>query len=431
VAADWKSGYVGDVAYTLGFYRELAPPFLNYTCHASGVEGLPTGRRLLYAELGCGRGYGTSLLAAANPDIDFVGIDFNPSHIAEARALAKQADLPNVKFLEASFAEVAKSSGSSAPQYDVMAMHGVYSWIEPQVREDLHQLIRNALAPGGLLFVSYNVLPGWAPMVPVQRLLMEVASRSAGDSIAQIRRGLQVLKTLTEKPNAFIGQNQAIKARIALMEKQDIRYLAHEFLNSGWRPLFVTEAMEMLASVKLTYVGSASLAENHAEIAAPKEMRELIEQASDRGMRELLMDYAVNKQFRRDIYIKGPQKLSPPEQRKHFSKTLFALLHMDKNVPEKLRIPIGEIAPRKEVAHAIIERLRTAPATGEELVSLAIKADATEANIWTLLQLQVNAGLIAPANPKYALADREPARRLNNAVLEIARTSDTHRYLAP
>jgi predicted O-methyltransferase YrrM len=424
------SGYVGDVAHTLGFYRELAPPHLNYACHISGVEGLPAGRRLRYAELGCGRGYGTSLLAAANPDIDFVGIDFNPSHIAEARALAKRADLPNVTFLESSFADAAQASGPSVPQYDVMAMHGVYSWIQPQVREDLHQLFRSALAPGGLLYVSYNALPGWAPMVPVQRLLMEVASRSTGDSIAQIKRGLTVLKALTEKPNAFIGQNPALKARIAAMEKQDIRYLAHEFLNSGWRPLFVTEAMEMLAGAKLTYVGSASLPENHPDVAVPKEMRELVEQASDRAMRELLMDYAANKQFRRDIYIKGPQKLSPTEHRKRIAETRFALLHMDKDIPEKLRVPIGELAPKKEIARAVIDRLRLGPAAGTDLAAVATKAGATEANVWTLLQLQVNAGLIAPASAGHALADRAPARRMNNAVLELALGGDTHRYLA-
>src|SRR5262249_53676291 len=84
----WMSGYTSDVAYTLGFYKELAPSFLNYVCVINGVEGIPVGDPLRYCELGCGRGYGTTLLAAANPDIEFVGIDFNPLHINEARAFA-------------------------------------------------------------------------------------------------------------------------------------------------------------------------------------------------------------------------------------------------------------------------------------------------------------------------------------------------------
>src|SRR5262245_20624040 len=100
MAASWMSGYVGDVAYTLGFYRELSPTYLNLVCVLNGHNGPRLTQPLRYCELGCGRGYGTALLAAANPTIEFVGIDFNPSHIAEARGLASQAGITNVTFFE-------------------------------------------------------------------------------------------------------------------------------------------------------------------------------------------------------------------------------------------------------------------------------------------------------------------------------------------
>ncbi len=86
--ATWQAGYVGDVNYTLGFYRELSPTYLSLACVMSGVEGPDVTKPMRYCELGCGRGFGTVLLAAANPNIEFVGVDFNPSHIAEARSLA-------------------------------------------------------------------------------------------------------------------------------------------------------------------------------------------------------------------------------------------------------------------------------------------------------------------------------------------------------
>src|SRR5690554_3935168 len=97
----WTAGYISDVAYTLGFYREMAPPFLDYVCALNGYTG-PRRTPMRYCELGCGRGYGTALLAAANPDSSFVGIDFNPAHIREARSLAERAGLANVTFLESS-----------------------------------------------------------------------------------------------------------------------------------------------------------------------------------------------------------------------------------------------------------------------------------------------------------------------------------------
>jgi tRNA G46 methylase TrmB len=41
-----------------------------------------------YCELGCGYGLTTLILAASNPQMSFVGADFNPTHIAAAASLA-------------------------------------------------------------------------------------------------------------------------------------------------------------------------------------------------------------------------------------------------------------------------------------------------------------------------------------------------------
>ena len=126
----WSAGYVSDVAYTLGFHAEMAPAHIDYALTLNGIAG-PGQGAVSYCELGCGRGFGTALLAAANPDSRFVGVDFNPAHIQEARALADRAELTNVRFVEASFAEAAR--GETEP-FDIVALHGVYSWVSAAVR---------------------------------------------------------------------------------------------------------------------------------------------------------------------------------------------------------------------------------------------------------------------------------------------------------
>src|SRR5262249_30823457 len=171
----WTEGYMSDVSYTLGFYRELAPGFLRFACHVSGVEGPQLRPGLRYCELGCGRGYGTLLLAAANPRIEFVAIDFNPAHIAEAQALARRADVSNVTFHEMSFVDAARSTDPALASFDVVALHGIYTWVDRKVRDHIHDFVRAKLVPGGTAFVSYNALPGWAPMMPVQRIFQETA----------------------------------------------------------------------------------------------------------------------------------------------------------------------------------------------------------------------------------------------------------------
>ena len=84
---DWTKGYVADIGYTAGFFRQTTPGHLAF---AALTIGRSPGRALKpqrVLELGFGQGFGLALLAAANPDITFEGCDFNPDHVAHARRL--------------------------------------------------------------------------------------------------------------------------------------------------------------------------------------------------------------------------------------------------------------------------------------------------------------------------------------------------------
>lgn len=427
---NWTSGYVSDVAHTLGFYRELAPAFLNYVCISNGVEGLPEGRTLRYCELGCGRGYGTTLLAAANPDIDFVGIDFNPRHIGEARDLAARAGVGNVVFLESTFGEAARSSDPALAGFDIVAMHAVYSWIAPQVREDIHEFFRARLVPGGLAYVSYNCMPGWAAAAPVQHLLKQYADRATGNSAVRIAGGRAALKALVDKSAAYFVQNPAVKLQTEAIQTLDSSIIAYEFLNEHWHPLYVTEALASLAEAKLNYVGSADVAENRLMLCVPRDLIGLVQQVPDLALRELLKDFAVNKQFRRDVYVKGPQRMAAPEMRRRFELLAFALTGNPRKLPEKWRVPSGEATVKGEALDAVVGRLQQGPATGAELLELGVKKQGTQNDVPAMLEIMMHNEFVSPCRPDFASVDRTASQRLNETVLELALAGDTHHYLA-
>ena len=50
----WTSGYVADVNYTYGYYRELNPALLRLACLNAGIVPPPAGP-LNYLELGYGQ----------------------------------------------------------------------------------------------------------------------------------------------------------------------------------------------------------------------------------------------------------------------------------------------------------------------------------------------------------------------------------------
>jgi SAM-dependent methyltransferase len=430
MSLSWSSGYSTDVAYILGYYRELAPSFLDYVCRINSVTGVDWSRSNRYCELGCGRGFGTTLLAAANPDMTFVGIDFNPTHIAEARAFAKDLRLPNLTFREMSFGEAAKSADPDLGEFDVVGMHGVYSWVTPSVREDIHEFVRRKLVPAGVFFVSYNTMPGWAPVGPIQHLLQEVAHRSAGDSLTLFGKGYELLQTLVEKSSAFVVQNPTLKERVLRMEKQDKRYLAHEFLNVGWQPLYITDTMAMLSEAKLAYVGSANICENRLELAIPKEMQSLVAAAPDLAMRELLKDYVVNKYFRRDVYAKGPLHVSGRKQREQLDTIAFARTDMGVEVPDTLGIPAGQATPKRDIMTATLDRLSEGAATAAELIEANKNTGASPTDIFMLLEILVHRGVVNPVRPDHASVDQVPSHRLNKSIMSLTSAGDTHRYLA-
>ncbi len=427
-APAWTSGYVSDVAYTLGFYREMAPPMLNYALALGGIAG-PSGS-LRYCELGCGRGYGTALLAAANPASSFVGIDFNPEHIREARDFGERAGLTNVQFVEASFGEAGQSTDPALGAFDVVALHGVYSWVSPAVREEIVAFLRSKLAPGGVVYVSYNTYPGWATTGPVQHLLKALADRGSGNSMQRATAARAPLKSLAESPNGYFALNATAKRRVEQMETQDAAYLAHEFLNDTWQPLYVDQVIQSLSEAKLTYAGSASVAENSMMLAIPANHAQLIQSAPDLPLRELLKDFAVNRQFRRDLYVRGAQRLGGKEAQARLDAIEFALVG-DTVTPEAgWPVPTGTARLRQEGVDAILGRLRDGPATHLELQNAATAAGVSAGDVTSMMMVLVHNNVVVPCSADAATADRGPAQRLNEVVLDITTTADTHRYLA-
>src|SRR5690349_20735264 len=125
----WADGYVVDIDYTDGYYRELAPATLRFVSLLAGVQAADTAGDFDYCELGCGNGRSVVLHAAAEPGGRFFGIDFNPTHIHNARNLARDAGTGNATFLEKSFAELL---ASDLPEMDFITMHGVHSWVNAE-----------------------------------------------------------------------------------------------------------------------------------------------------------------------------------------------------------------------------------------------------------------------------------------------------------
>lgn len=101
------------------------------------VEKLERGARV--ADVGCGYGSSTVIMARAFPNSEFVGIDFHEASIEEARLHA--AGLPNVRF------EVARAQDFDGKDFDLITLFDALHDMGDPVGAARH--IAAALAPGG------------------------------------------------------------------------------------------------------------------------------------------------------------------------------------------------------------------------------------------------------------------------------------------
>ncbi len=84
---DWTAGYITDIDYTHGYYRETSPCMIDFALLLRSYEP-PSRTQMRYLELGFGQGLSENIHAAAVPGA-FFGTDFNPAHAANAKAMAR------------------------------------------------------------------------------------------------------------------------------------------------------------------------------------------------------------------------------------------------------------------------------------------------------------------------------------------------------
>jgi len=305
------AGYVTDVAYVPGFYPQMAPVALRHVAALNGIVPPSTRDGFRYLELGCGLGRSFTTLAAANPQGEFIGVDVNPDHTAVAARDIAAGGLGNAQVITADFASLPADLG----EFDFIALHGVFSWVAPEVREQILDVARRQLAAGGLLLVSYNSMPGWAHLQPIRGILRQYAALRQGDSAQRLRDALAYLVFLRDRQAKYFLDNPQASAYIDALVRQDVRYLVHEYLNDHWTSFYFAEVAQLFGSAGLTFVGSLPTHTNFWDLCVRPEFQELFRTTRDRLVTEAHKDFCANTAFRWDIYAKSPRPLGGIEGR--------------------------------------------------------------------------------------------------------------------
>ena len=299
------AGYITDVAYIPGFYANMAPVAIRYVAALNRVTPPKVADGFRYLELGCGLGRSLTTLAAANPKGEFVGVDVNPDHTAFIEKEIAASQLKNARVITSDFGHLPEDLG----RFEFIALHGVWSWVAANVREEILAVARKHLAPGGLLLVSYNAMPGWAHLQPIRGILRQYAQLRQGDSIQKVRDALAYLVFIRDKHAKYFEDNPRAAAYVEGLLKQDIRYLAHEYLNDHWTSFYFADVAGMFGTAGLSFTGSLPVFTNFWDLCVRPEFQELFRTTTNRLVTEAHKDFCANTAFRWDIYANAPQPM--------------------------------------------------------------------------------------------------------------------------
>lgn len=412
----WTDGYVTEIGYTYSFHPELQPwPMAAALGDRSPIQ---PGQPFDYCELGFGQGFSLALLAAANPQARFWGNDINPDHVAHARWLADEAGLSNLTVSPLGFADYADSD---LPTFDVVALHGVWSWVGPKQRAEIVAFLDRHLKPGGVVYLGYNVLPGWAQYLPLRELMLASARRGQGSLAERITGSLALAEQLRARDAGYFRVNPTVGTRLDALLERPVDYLAHEYFNESWHPTYFTDLAQALAAAGLRLAAQVRAADRWEEGALADTILTAGGQAAadDPDFRELLRDYVTNRPFRRDLFIRDGGAVQAIPRR------LWAALGHPRDLPRRATPATRALDVPFDAAHALLTALQSGPI--EEAALLAQVGGEGPAALMALKALD----LVAPALPPDGYDQRRDAcARLNALLLKDAASADRMPALA-
>lgn len=287
-----------DLLYPSLAFPQTHPDLLGTLATLFGLSPAPT-EKCRVLELGTASGANLMPLAYAWPDSRFVGIDYSAKQIEQGQQRQQKLGLPNLELKHASILDIDESWG----QFDYIVCHGVYSWVPVEVQEGILQVCKKNLAPDGVAYVSYNVLPGWHMRGMIREMMCyhdtwHMKSPPL-ERVKQARALLQFLGNSSKNQQTPYGL--LLKQELEVLGKVADSYIFHEHLEEHNDPIYFFEFNERLVKNDLRFLGEADFRQMVHE-NLPQETREqLAKVAPNLIQMEQYLDFLSNRMFRQSL----------------------------------------------------------------------------------------------------------------------------------
>jgi SAM-dependent methyltransferase len=263
-----------------------------------GLDPAPAGScRVL--EIGCGDGVNALAIAQTLPDTRVVGIDRAASAIARGQDQRRIAGLDNVELLVGDLSDSALAQRLGG--FDYVIAHGVFSWVPPDARAALLQLVKRVLAPHGIAYVSYNAYPG-SYLRDMARDVLEFHLRGVTGAAERLRRAHELMRAIVSTESAS-PYSRVLREQLQRMLDASNALLYHDELAEISTPFYFHEFIDRAGSCGLQFLSEAELSDSQLRDVPEATGALIAGLPADVIVREQYLDFFRNRMFRQTLLV--------------------------------------------------------------------------------------------------------------------------------
>lgn len=284
-----------------------------------GLSPVPVDRcRVL--EIACSEGANLIPMAYAIPSSEFVGFDLASLPVERGQRRARDLGLRNLRLFQSDLLAVGPELG----HFDYIIAHGLYAWIPEVVSDRLLALCGELLSENGVVFVSYNTLPGSYPRLAARDALL-FGSAGIEDPLDRVTAGLEFLDFVAKaRPDDDLF-GALLQDQIQRMQKRGPAVTCHDEMTGAYRPTYFSHFVEHANRHGLQYLDESELPPP-PDPSYSMEIQSALESAAggDFFLKEQLLDFVRWRTYRENLLCRAGRTVAREFAPERFRDLLFA-----------------------------------------------------------------------------------------------------------
>ncbi len=307
------------VAYPSLPFAHTHPSNLAAMAILHGLNPTPVDRcRVL--EIACNEGGNIIPMAYAIPGSEFVGFDLARLPVGRGQERIRELGLTNIRIFAADLMDVGAELGS----FDYIIAHGLYSWVPAPVRDRLLALCSELLTPDGVVFISYNALPGGYMRSMVREMMLD-RMKGQGNVEEQISDAMGFVRRLIETRTEDDWFRAAIEEHLKKMGERSPRAIYHDELSEAHQAVRFIDFAKHALALGLQYVCEAVLPPP-PDPGYRVDLRAELGRASggDFLEEEQMLDFARARKYRETLLSRADRTVSREFEGGNFRRLKFS-----------------------------------------------------------------------------------------------------------